>query len=124
MEHQDLYELVEKRVDQRNRRRLLWAMDLAGLVMALALLAGIGERGYASLAAGLFLAWGGVFTLHTIWLWMAETRTHDIDKEVAKLRQAMYEKPKRLELSDEGELVDLTDTAVEDQQRHKHLMGS
>jgi hypothetical protein len=98
-------------------------MNLAGLIMALALLAGVGEKGYADLAAGLFLGWSGIFVLHTIWLWMTESRQSDIDKEVARLQTAIYEKPKRLELSDEGELVDLTEAALEEE-RHKHLMHS
>jgi hypothetical protein len=54
-------------------------------------------------------------------LWLSETRQNDIDSEVARLRQTDYEKPKRLELSEEGELVDPHEWAMEDDQRRRNL---
>ncbi len=56
----------------------------------------------------------GVFAVHSIVTWMAENREGDIEKEVAKLRAAFDdEKPKRLELGDDGELVEMDETERE-----------
>ena len=123
MSNQEIYEIVERRIDQRNRRRMLWAIDLAGLVLALAGMIAISERAgnsvYGDWAAAVFIGWGGIFTLHTIMLWLTETRQSDIDSEVARLTRVDYEKPKRLELSEEGELVDPNEWAMEDEQRRR-----
>ena len=124
MSDQEIYEIVERRIDQRNRRRLLWAVDLMGLILALAVLIASGSLSnsvYEDWAVAIFMAWGGVFTLHSILLWMKETRQKDIESEVARLRQTDYEKPKRLALSDEGELLDPNEAALEDEQRQRHL---
>ena len=125
MSDQEIYEIVERRIDQRNRRRLLWAVDLAGLVLALAGLIVVSDSAmnpvYENWAAAVFIAWGGVFTLHSIMLWLGETRQSDIESEVARLRQTDYEKPKRLQLSEEGELVDPNEWAMEDEQRRRNL---
>jgi hypothetical protein len=126
MSDQEIYAIVERRIDQRNRRRMFWAIDLAGLVLSLAILIASGSLSnsvYEDWAAAIFMAWGGVFTLHSILLWMKETRQKDIESEVARLRQVDYEKPKRLELSDEGELVDTNEWAMEDEQRRRNLTG-
>jgi hypothetical protein len=107
MSEQELYELATKRVNQRTRRWRLWALDLLGLIFVLMALIAFGERNYANLIAAVFIGWMGMFAVHSIFAWMAENRDGDIEKEVAKLRAALeYEKPKRLELSDDGELVD------------------
>lgn len=106
MSDQELYEIARQRIDQRNRRWTLWAVNLAGLILSLAALILLGETEYATIGAGVFMAWIGVFVLHTILAALSETREKDIEGEVAKLREAVYEKPKRLELSDDGELVE------------------
>ena len=50
------------------------------------------------------------FVMHCILISMAESRANDIEKEVAKLREATaYEKPKRIELTDDGELEEIVD---------------
>lgn len=108
MSEQELYEIARERIDQRNRRWTRWAIHLATVAGTLALLIWSGDTGFADIAAGIFLGWGGVFAMHTIWLGMAESRDEDIEKEVVKLRAAMdnaYEKPKRLGISDDGELI-------------------
>jgi len=118
-------EIVERHIDQRNRRRLLWAIDLAGLVLALAALILLSSRAgnsvYGDWAAAVFIGWGGVFTLHSIVLWLAETRQNDIENEVTRLRQIDYEKPKRLELSEDGEPVDPHELEIENEQRRQKL---
>ena len=41
---------------------------------------------------------------------MAQNRDEAVESEVAKLREAVYgEKPKRLELSDDGEIIDFAE---------------
>jgi len=109
MSEQELYEIARQRIDRRNRRWTLWAVNLAGMILSLAALILLGETEYAEVSVAVFMAWIGVFVFHTIMLAMAETREKDIEGEVAKLREAVYEKPKRLELSDDGELVEIPD---------------
>lgn len=125
MSEQEIYEIVERRIDQRNRRRLLWAIDLAILFFTLSALIALGNSAgnsvYEEWAAAVFIGWGGVFTLHSIMLWLAETRQSDIENEVARLRQIDYEKPKRLELSEDGELVDPHELEIENEQRRQKL---
>jgi hypothetical protein len=107
MSEQELYEIARQRVDQRRRRWTLWSIDLAGLIASLGIVALLADSVFVNLAVFLFFAWGGVFTLHTIVLATSESRDKDIEKEVAKLRAAVnYEKPKRLELDGDGELVE------------------
>jgi len=108
MSEDQLYELANQRVARRNRRRTFWALDLGGLTLSLALVALI----ESPVTAALFLAWGGIFTVHTILMVMANSHERDIEREVVKLRQVAdaYEKPKRhLELSDDGELTELVE---------------
>ena len=102
MADDDLYEIARKRIDKRNRGWTLWAIDLGVLILSPAL---VGD----TVAAAIFLAWGGVFTLHTILLLMAQSRDKAIESEVARLRAAVYEKPKRLELDEDGELDEVDD---------------
>lgn len=114
MSEQELYQIARQRIDQRNRRWTLWAFNLAGLVLSLAAMVLLGDTGYDDIAAGVFLAWGGIFTLHTIVAAMAQSRDGDIEGEVAKLRDAFYEKPKRLEVGEDGELVERDNWEYED----------
>jgi hypothetical protein len=115
MNERELYELAQQRIDQRNRRWTLWAINLAGLVASLAVMILMGDTALAELTLAVFLTWGGVFTAHTIMLGMAETRQKDVEGEFIKLRDtaknlSVYEKPKRLELTDDGEVIELRDT--------------
>ena len=120
MSEQELYEIACRRIDQRNRRWTIWGVDLAGLILTLAALILLGETAYVTLAAAVFMAWAGVFTFHTIVAAMAQSRDKDIQDEVAKLRDAVsvYEKPKRLELAEDGDLVE-HDREVEEPQRSR-----
>ncbi len=117
MSENELYEIARQRIDRRNRRWTIWSFDLAGLILSLALLILMSDTPYETVAGALFMAWGGVFTLHTILASLAQSRDGAIEDEVAKLRAAVYEKPKRLELSDDGELVEFTGAEGEAQQR-------
>lgn len=116
MSEQELYEVAQQRVDRRTRRWTLWSVNLGILILTLAAL--ILLRNPIIVAA--FIGWGGVFTVHTILAALAESRDGSIEKEVVKLREAAnaYEKRKRdsaphdaapshLELSDDGELVEI-----------------
>lgn len=107
MSDQELFELARQRIDRRNRRWTLWGFDLAGLILTLSALILLGNTAYVVIAAAVFMAWAGVFVLHTIVAATGHSREKDIENEVAKLRDAYYEKPKRLELNDDGELLDV-----------------
>lgn len=102
MDSDQLYELARQRIDRRNRRWTLWSLNLGGLILSLALLILVSS----TTAAAIFMAWAGVFTLHTILAAMAHSRDQDIEHEAARLRDIVHEKPKRLELSEDGELID------------------
>lgn len=109
MSEQELYEIARQRIDQRNRRWKLWAVNLSVWILSLAALILLGETPYVDAAAAVFMGWGGVLALHTIFNALAESREKNIEKEVERLREAVYEKPKRVELTDDGELNVLTD---------------
>jgi len=123
MSEQELYQIARGRIDQRNRRWTLWAVDLAGLILSLAALILLGETPYATVGAAVFMAWAGIFTFHTIVAAMAHSRANDIEGEVAKLREAVYEKPKRLEMGEDGELVERDEWEQdEEEQRSRPLI--
>lgn len=121
MSEQEFYEIARRRIDQRNRRWTIWGIDLAGLIIMVAALILLGDTAYATIAAAVFMAWAGAFTFHTIVAAMAQSRESDIEGEVAKLRAAVlvYEKPKRLALDEDGELVEHDDWEVEEGQGSK-----
>jgi len=121
MSEQELYEIARQRIDRRNRRWTLWGIDLAALMASLAALILSSETQFTNLAAAVFMAWIGLFTLHTIMALLTETREKDIEGEVAKLRDAVYEKPKRLELAEDGELVERDDWEQEEVGRSLNL---
>ncbi|MEO8608471.1 MAG: hypothetical protein ABI690_11335 [Chloroflexota bacterium] len=116
MSEQELYEIARRRIDKRNRRWIFWAVDLMVLIMLVAALVFLGDTGYATIGVAALLGWAGIFVLHTIAATMAESRDNDIQNEVAKLRDAVsvYEKPKRMELSEDGELVERDNWEVEE----------
>lgn len=112
MSEQELYELARERIDGRNRRWKLWSFNLAGYLISIGVFIMLAIADQAGIGLLMFMTWTGVFVLHSILLGMAESRAKDIEQEIAKLRAASYEKPKRLELADDGEMVDI----VEDDQ--------
>jgi hypothetical protein len=115
MSNQELYEIARRRIDRRNRRWTLWAVDLAGLIISVAALIFLSNTAYVTLAAAFMMAWAGIFVLHTIVASTAHSRDEDIEKEIAKLREAdlAYEKPKRLHLTEDGELAEDEDWVEE-----------
>jgi hypothetical protein len=108
MSDDQLYEIARRRVQQRNRRWSLWALNLGVLILTLAGMILMGSE----VTVAIFLAWTAIFVVHTIILGFAESSASSIENEVAKLRKAAsidsYEKPKhRLELTDDGELTEM-----------------
>lgn len=106
MSDQELYEIARQRIDSRNRRWMWWSIHLAGLVAYVGLFILLADSVYSQIAVAVLVAWGGLFAMHSILLGMAESRTNDIQGEIAKLREQVYEKPKRLQLAEDGELVE------------------
>ena len=124
MSNQELYEIARQRIDHRNRRWTLWAVDLAVLIATVGVMILLVDTPYQMISLAVMIAWAGVFTLHTIVAAMAHSRSDDIEKEVSKLREAMpeaYEKPKRLHLTDDGEITDEDDWAYEEDERKLKL---
>jgi len=120
MSEQELYEIARKRVLRRNRRWTFWTLDLFVLIISLVAL--IVSNGNMLFVAG-FLTWGAIFTTHTIILAFAESTEGSIENEVVKLRKAYereYEKPKRLELGEDGELTEADDLEHDDAQRSRN----
>ncbi len=114
MSDHELYEIAKQRVNQRTRRWMLWGVNLLGLIFSLTMVILLGDSVYSNTAVALFMAWMGAFAFHSLLAWQAEHRTGDIENEVVKLRAAMdYEKPKRLEISDDGELMDVEEIEKE-----------
>lgn len=62
------------------------------------------------IGAAVAVAWTGVIVFHGILTNMTQERDQAIEGEVERLRQALYEeKPKRLDLDEDGELRDVID---------------
>ncbi len=112
MSEEQLYELARNRIDRKNRRWILWGVNfLTFLIYVGAFVAFSGiPRNQGVFVA---LAWFGVLVLHAVIISMTQNRDEAIEGEVAKLRALVYEKPKRLELGEDGELVDMNDAADE-----------
>ena len=120
MSEQELYEIARQRVLKHNRRWMFWALDL--FVLILSVVALILSGGHILVLAG-FLTWGAIFTTHTIILGFTESTDESIENEVIKLRKAYeraYEKPKRLELGEDGELTEAEVRGQEDAQRSRN----
>lgn len=107
MSEDQLYELAQRRIDRRNRRWLLWGLNFLGLMSWFAFVAAFSDRMPDGFGEMIAIIWMGVFVLHGIVAGLAQTRDGEIEREVLRLRQMLYdEKPKRLALSEDGELVD------------------
>ena len=118
MSEDQLYELAQKRIDRRNRRWLLWGVNFLGWMSWIAFAAAFNDRISMLDVLGPMVAiiWAGVIVLHGIYLGMAQTRNHEVEREVARLRRDLYDdasgslvpkrKHERLQLSGDGELID------------------
>lgn len=105
MSEEQLYELARQRVNRNTRRILLLGVNFFSFLLFVAAFAGLG---IVPSNVGKFLAivWMGALMLHVILIGVMEYRKEAIESEVAKLRDLVYEKPKRLELGEDGELID------------------
>ena len=118
MRDEQLYELAQKRVDRGIRRFLLLGVNFFAFLLFVAAFAGLG---IVSGNAGKFIvvAWMALLILHVVLLFAIQYRKEAIEGEVENLRREIYgEKPKRLELSEDGELLD-GETDDEDVTIHK-----
>jgi hypothetical protein len=107
MSDDPLYDLARKRIDQRNRRWMLWGANLLAWLIYMG--AFIALPGALPVGFGLMIlvVWAGILILHGVILGVMQGRDEEIEREVERLRRAVYdEKPKRLELSEDGELID------------------
>lgn len=123
MSEHELYQIAQKRIDRRNRRWMLWSIDLGILIILVAAMVFLRDTSYDTISLAAMLAWAGIFVMHTIILSMVSSRDEDVEKEVAKLRQLSaerdYEKPKRLHLTDDGEITDDADWEYEEERGMK-----
>lgn len=121
MTNQELYEIARAKIEQSKRRWSLWAFNLGFLILAVAGVVLASDTVYQTLAVALMLAIAAVFVPHTIIAVMAESEQEDIEKEVERLREAVYEyeKPKRLHLSNDGELAEANPWEDEQAKRTK-----
>ncbi len=100
-----LYELARQRVNRSTRRYLLLGVNFFSFLLFVAAFAGFGIVP-SNVGKFLSIAWMGALALHVILMGAMAYRKEAIESEVAKLRDLMYEKPKRLELGEDGELLD------------------
>ena len=117
-----LYELARQRINRRSRRILLLGLNIFGFLLFVGAFAGLG---FVQRSVGVFgaMAWMGLIVLHVLLLGMTQYRDEALEGEIAKLREMVYdEKPKRrdarLELDEDGELVDAPDM-VENERAYK-----
>jgi hypothetical protein len=105
MSEDQFYELARQRIDRKNRRWILWGVDFLVFLIFIGAMVSFRDIPH-NVGTFIVMAWFGVLVLHGVIISMTQNREADIASEVAKLRQAadVYEKPKRLELSDDGEL--------------------
>lgn len=109
MSEEQLYKLARQRVNRNTRRVLLLGLNILGFLLFVGAFAGFA---IVPRSAGVFIsvAWMGLIVLHVLLLGVLEYRKEAIESEVAKLREMIYEeKPKRLELGEDGELIDEID---------------
>ncbi|MCA0458469.1 MAG: hypothetical protein LCI00_31190 [Chloroflexi bacterium] len=123
MSDHELYEIARQRIDRRTRRWTLWAVNLAVLIITVAAVVFLSDSAYQMYAIGGMLGWVGIFVLHTIIAGLREASEGDIEKEFAKLKKAApawaSEKPKRLHLTDDGEITDDGYDEYEEAEQHK-----
>jgi len=103
MSEEQLYQLARQRIDRKNRRWLLWSVNFFAFLLyvgAFTAFSGIPHN------VGEFMehAWFAGLVLHTVLIVLTQDQEDNVGSEVAKLRKATGEKPKRREFSDYGDL--------------------
>ncbi len=110
MSETELYEIARRRVDRRSRRYLLWGVNIILWLTFVGVFAGFKDAIPRGPGILIMIVWMGVVGFHGVLLQVAQGRDQAIDGEVERLRQALYEdKPKRLDLNEDGELRDVID---------------
>ncbi len=121
----ELYALARQRVNKRNRLLYLLGADVLAMFIYLAAFAAFRDRIPHDVGTFIAVVWVGVVGVHAMMTGVLQNRGSQIDAEVERLRQAIYdEKPKRasrLELSDDGELVEFDDLRAADEARQDSL---
>jgi hypothetical protein len=106
MSDDQLYELARQRINRRNRHLFLLGADVLAFFVYIAAFAALGNAIPRGIGVFIAVAWIGLLAFHSLVVVTAQNRSDEIDREVARLRDALYEKPKRLELDEDGELID------------------
>jgi len=121
MYEDQLYELARKRIDRRNRRWILLGVNFFAFMVYIGIIVMLYSSNVIPRSLGAFgaLVWLGVLAMHVFILSATQNRDEAIESEVAKLRDLVYEKPKRLELTDDGELAN-TDDDTDDNMDDSH----
>ncbi|MEO8396211.1 MAG: hypothetical protein ABI700_24670 [Chloroflexota bacterium] len=110
MSEDQLYELARKRIDRKNRRWILWGLNMVAWLIFMGVF--IALKGAISIGIGIsiLVVWAGLLIFHGVILGVTQGRDEEIEKEVARLRNEIYdEKPKHLELGEDGELLETID---------------
>jgi hypothetical protein len=105
MSEEQLYQLARQSIDRKNRRWLLWGIHLIAFLLYVGAFTAFGGIP-RNLGEFMLQAWFALLVLHSTALVLMQDQEAGIDGEVAKLRQALHEKPKRHEFSDYGDYDD------------------
>ncbi len=101
----ELYTLARNRIDKRNRQIYLLGANVLGMFVYLGAFAALGDAIPKGVGVFIAIVWIGLVGFHAMMLSAMQNRKGEIDREVERLRQAIYdEKPKRLALDEDGEL--------------------
>lgn len=121
MAEQDFYEIARQQIDKRNRLIIAWTVHLAAFVVYAGLFIMISMIEFSPLSLFVLIAWGGIFIMHTIIATLLSSREEEIAKEAAKLRATygVHEKPKRLELTQDGEFIGFSDDGEAQQMQRR-----
>jgi hypothetical protein len=114
----ELYKLARERIDRRNRQLFLLGANVLAMFIYLAAFTAFRSLIPPTIGVFIAVAWIGVVACHAMAYGVLQNRSAQIDAEVERLRRQVYdEKPKHVELNDDGELVE----APEEMPRYDHL---
>ncbi|MFN8530414.1 MAG: hypothetical protein U0670_17570 [Anaerolineae bacterium] len=114
MSEQELYDIARHQIDRRRRRYWLLGINAMLWLAFIALRVGFPEVIQPRIGTVIIIIWMGLLGLHGISILLALGREEAIEGQVEHLRRAIHdEKPKRLELGADGELVEVTSERVE-----------